>query len=108
MSHTERDVILKAFREAVRGRPACWADERTLAGDVEGREETLQIFDVEDVDQRGLLTELRPVRLRAEQLLGRPVRVMFHTPDATTRYYSHVRQTDGGQASFQSSTTELP
>jgi hypothetical protein len=91
MSHTERDAILKDFREAVRGRPVYWADERTLPGDVEGREDTLEIFDVEGAEQRRLLTELRPVRHRAEQLLGRAVRVMFHTPEATTRYYSHVR-----------------
>lgn len=75
----------------VAARPARWAGDATTAGDFEGREFTIEVFDVPSHEQMDLFSRLRAVRLKAAELLGQSIRIVFHTPQATTRHYADVR-----------------
>ena len=88
---TPRDTVLKAFREALSGLPVHWASSGTTLGDFEGREVTLDVFDVPAWQQRALLRALRPQREEARRLLGARVGIVFHTPEATSRHHAHRR-----------------
>lgn len=67
-----------------------WADQWTAAGDFEGRDFTLEVFNVPVRDQRPLRRRLRDVIRHAEVVLGAPLMLIFHTPEATTRHYAFV------------------
>jgi hypothetical protein len=86
-----RHDVLVLFRRAVGNKPVVWASERTTLGDYEGHDVTLEVFDVPAEEQRDLLRTLRPERQAAADLLGGPVQVVFHTPDATSRHHAWVR-----------------
>lgn len=89
MNTALRSELAEKFRSAT-GRPVRWVDEG-LGGDFEGRETTLEIFDVQDDDQKTLFVELSALRNEARQILGERLRILFHTPEATTRLYPGVR-----------------
>ena len=82
--------ILQDFQTASK-RPVRWAVDAPIIGDFDDRETTIEIFDVQDLQQKKMFLDLGPVRRSASDLLGRSVRVLFHTPQATTRYYADVR-----------------
>lgn len=84
----QRSELLEKFRSAT-GRPVRWASE--AQGDFEGREWTIEIFDVQEVDQETMFVSLGALRRSAREYLGGTIRVLFHTPQATTRYYASVR-----------------
>lgn len=90
MNVDQRRELLDQFRSAT-SRPVRWAVEAPPQGDFEDRESTIEIFDVQDFDQQRTFATLGPLRRKARELLGRSVRVLFHTPQATTRYYADVR-----------------
>ena len=86
-----RSEVLRRFVGCLEGRPVRWLTDAIAFGDFEGREETIEVFDVPQSQQRRLLRDLREARQDARRILGRTVRVLFHTPEATTSLYSHVR-----------------
>jgi len=69
---------------------ARWTDDRTCRGDFEGREYSIEFFDVPRAKQKELRRDLRQVRHIAEELLGRPIILIFHTPDATAKHYREI------------------
>ena len=85
---------LAAEFSSVTGRPVRWATAGEGLGDFEDRENTLEVFDVQDFEQRTMFSSLRALRRRVREQLGRSIRVVFHTPQATTRYYAGVRPVD--------------
>ena len=89
MNPSVRSQLTEKFRQAT-VRPLRWADEGP-AGDFEGRETTLEIFDVQEEDQKNLFLGLADLRRDAKRLLGESLRLIFHTPEATTRHYPGVR-----------------
>lgn len=89
---TDREAILELFREALPKHPVVWTSSRTSLGDFEGRDFTLEVFDVPWTEKRALLGDLLPQRTRAENVFGRPVQLLFHTPEATDAHYSWVRE----------------
>lgn len=70
--------------------PMCWASDRTTWGDFEGRERTLEIFNIESSEQLGFLRSVRESRRQIEAKLGGPLTFVFHTPEATRQHYSHL------------------
>lgn len=105
-----RDQIRLLFALATR-LPVFWTDPRTSLGDFEGRDTTLEVFDVAEEDQLLLLRRLRPHRKAAAEKLGTKVRLLFHTPIETERLYSWVRTSDSGlcrERSFPSGDTVSP
>jgi hypothetical protein len=97
MSRTEptdlerkRAEVLRIFSEAAQPATVRWTDDRTSYGDFEGRERSIEVFNVPVSKQRTLHRELRNVRRRAAEILGGPVVVLFHSPEATRRHYQWV------------------
>ena len=70
------------------GRPARWATEGTLWGDYDGRENTLEVFNVDAKEQRALYRQMRPMREALEQEVGAPLIVLFHTRKESLRLYA--------------------
>ncbi|MBL8911216.1 MAG: hypothetical protein JNM17_11030 [Archangium sp.] len=83
-----RAEVVRLFKEAT-GRPVRWA--RLPLADFVGRDVTLDLFDVIDTEQRALFHQLASVRAAANDVLGREVIVVMHTPEATTLHYPEVR-----------------
>lgn len=77
--------------QSIVARPVRWAGDAATPGDFEGREFTLEVFDVPSDEQMGMFSRLRGVRAKAHELLGQSIRIVFHTPEATTRHYADVR-----------------
>jgi hypothetical protein len=86
-----REKVKAMFAKAT-GRPVFWADERTTLGDFEGRDATLEIFDVPSSEERALFRSLRLLRTWADAQLRVPVLLMFHTPAATRKHYAWALQ----------------
>jgi hypothetical protein len=80
---------LPRLREVFAGRPVAWAGARAV-GDYDGRERTLDVFNVDARDQLDLLKRFRGVRPEIEAALGGPVIVLFHTTKETARLYPEV------------------
>src|SRR5262249_20098877 len=59
-------------------------------GDYDGRERTLEIFDADAGEQRGLLRRLRHVRVELDEAAGGPVVMVFHTRAESRRLYPDV------------------
>ena len=89
---TAKETVLELFREALPDNPVVWTSSRTTLGDFDGREVTLEIFDVPWEEKRALLGRLRPHRERARQMLGRAVQLVFHAPEATAEHHGWVRE----------------
>jgi hypothetical protein len=88
---THRAEILQRLAIAVGFRyPLRWADERTTLGDYEGRDLTIEVFNIPSARQRGFFHEIRQHRRELQEMLGRPVTFVFHTPEVTKQYYSHL------------------
>lgn len=87
----ERQVILSRVKASVGGRPVRWTDDRTCRGDFEGREWTLELFDIPREEQRQLHRGFSELRKRFWQATGHSLTFIFHTPEATERHYAWVR-----------------
>ncbi len=87
-THGSRDEVLSLFRDALKPRRVRWTDELSSLGDFEGRDLALEVFDIPLSEQRATFRKLRELRRRSEELLGAPVLVVFHTPDATGAHYA--------------------
>ncbi|OGA00978.1 MAG: hypothetical protein A3I00_08050 [Betaproteobacteria bacterium RIFCSPLOWO2_02_FULL_64_12] len=83
-------VLVLALVRSAAGYPGRWTDELTCHGDFEGRAQSIELFSVPVSEQRGLRCRLRDVRKLAEALLGGPLVLIFHTPEATAKHYEHV------------------
>lgn len=68
-------------------RPVRWGE---ALGDYDGRERTLEIFDADAGEQRGLLRRLRHVRAELDEAAGGPLVIVFHTRAESRRLYANV------------------
>jgi hypothetical protein len=82
-----RESWLPRLRDLMDGRPVRWAEAPNLLGDYDGRERTLEVFNADAGEQRGLLRRLRDVRKELEATAGGPVVVIFHTRVESSRLY---------------------
>ena len=92
MNSTQRERIMHLLSATVRGRPVRWLDERTSRGDFDGRERTVEVFDVAAAEQRDFLHGLATVRARLDLIAGGRVTILLHTPEETSRLYPWVRE----------------
>ena len=70
--------------------PLRWVDERTNQGDFDGREVSIDVFNIAPRRQREFLQAIRDVRPRLQELVGSRCIFLFHSPEATLAHYSHV------------------
>ncbi len=103
------EQIPAAVSAAIGGRPVRWASAGPSIGDYDGRETTLDVFNVEARDQRRLLRELRDLRREIEEAIGSPVVLVFHTPAQTVGFYPDVghRPDPGPRLASSRPTTSL-
>jgi hypothetical protein len=88
----ERDFIREYVSRRAGGRPVRWADARTTRGDFDGREWTLELFDIPRSERRRLQDELWELREQVWARMGRALVLILHTPESTERHYSWVRE----------------
>lgn len=71
-------------------RPVRWLPPEQLAGDYDGRERTLQVFDADAPDQRRLLAIIDEHRAMLEEAAGGPLVVIFHSVRQSKERYGDV------------------
>ena len=72
----DRKAVPMRVSERLEQRPVRWGE---MLGDYDGRERTLDIFDADASEQRGLLRRLRPIRDALDEAAGGPIVFVFHT-----------------------------
>ena len=82
-----RAMIVRRVADLVGGRAVRWLPADRAFGGYDGRENTLEIFNVEAKEQRSLLRSVSPGRAEIERAIGGPLIVVFHTPSETSRLY---------------------
>jgi hypothetical protein len=97
-----RSLVLGLFRAQAPLYSPRWVDELTSLGDFEGRDYAIEFFNAPADGQLPLRRALRNTIERAEKLLGRPIVLLFHTPEATARHYHHVVKSRIDRAVFTS------
>src|SRR5437762_1123515 len=88
---SERDAVLELIQRRTAGRPVRWVDSRTSAGDFDGREWTVEVFDVAKDDRLALREALWDLFTEVRRRTGRPVSLLTHTPEDTSTFYAWVR-----------------
>jgi hypothetical protein len=83
----ERNTIPARVSELLDRRPVRWGE---MAGDFDGREHTLEVFDADAGEQRGLLRRLRHVRAELDEAAGGRLVIVFHTRAESRRLYADV------------------
>jgi len=66
-------------------RPVRWGK---MSGDYDGRERTLEVFEADAHEQRGLLRLLRPDRAELDAAAGGRLVIVFHTRVESRRLYA--------------------
>ena len=100
----EREFIRMRVSQVAGGHVTHWTDERTSIGDFDGRDWTLEIFDVPSSEQRELHARLWSLREVVRKSLGHSLTFIFHRPEETERLYPWARQ---AQATFIVDTAGL-
>ncbi len=70
--------------------PLRWADGTTSLGDYEGRDLTVEVFDIPTRRQREFYRAIRQFREGMLRVHGRAITFIFHTPEATRQFYGHL------------------
>jgi hypothetical protein len=92
MNTAERAYIQQLVSKHSGGRPALWASGRTSKGDFDGRDWTLEIFDVPAPEQKAVRDALWTLRASLYDARKIALTIILHTPEATTKRYAWVRQ----------------
>jgi hypothetical protein len=88
---SEREFIRMRVAGLLGGRPVHWADERTSRGDFDGREWTLDLFDVAHEEQREAHARLWKLKRLLWEKMRISLTFIFHSPADTDRLYPWVR-----------------
>ncbi|MBI5480559.1 MAG: hypothetical protein HY906_17005 [Deltaproteobacteria bacterium] len=88
---SERDAVLEVVRRLADDRPVRWVDSRTSAGDFDGREWTIEVYDVAKADRRALREKLWDLFSKVRRYTGKPMSLVTHTPEDTNAFYAWVR-----------------
>lgn len=70
--------------------PLRWADGTTSLGDYDGRDLTIEVFDIPTRRQREFYRAIRQLRDTMLRVHGRAVTFIFHTPEATRQFYGYL------------------
>lgn len=89
MNYLRRDNV-PALVSSILERPVRWASQDYYAGPYDGRENTLEVFNVNAADQLSMMRKIRPERAALDAVAGGPLVFVFHTEERTLRFYPHV------------------
>jgi len=84
---SERDAILEVVRRLASNRPVRWVDKVTSAGDFDGREWTIEVFDVAKGERLALRERLWDLFSAVRKHTGKPMSLVTHTPEDTSSFY---------------------
>jgi len=73
-----RAAILKQVQRLVSGRPVRWADRKSSAGDFDGRDWTIEVFDVARDDRHALREALWDLFAEARKRTGKSMSLVTH------------------------------
>lgn len=91
MTLKARKEVLRLLEETIEFEyPMRWADEQTTMGDFDGREFTIDVFDIPLTEDLVFLAKIRDVRNRIYEMIGSRCLFIFHSPEATQKYYAHI------------------
>jgi hypothetical protein len=88
--------------------PLRWVDEKTTAGDFDGREAAIDIFFIPSSDQVNFLARIRPIRSSIREMTGHRCIFIFHSPEATVAHYSHLFTVTRGISLVKGGQVKLP
>ena len=80
----DRSAVPEWVSERLGHRPVRWGEG---IGDYDGRERTLEVFDVDAREQRAVLRSLRPWREQLDGAAGGALVIVFHTRAESRRLY---------------------
>ncbi|MDP2689548.1 MAG: hypothetical protein Q8P48_05500 [Deltaproteobacteria bacterium] len=107
-SDNRKDVIKLIEKTIGYAYPLRWVDEKTSHGDFEGREFAMDVFRIPLAKQLEFLSQIRPIRDKIEELTGGNCLFIFHSPEATNKYYSHLFSVTKGIRISNSATIKIP
>ena len=90
VANAVRENVLALLRTELPDYLVRWADAKTTRGDFDGRDATLDVFNVPADRQRDVRRRIRAPLAASRALLGQPIVVVFHTPEATAKYHADV------------------
>lgn len=85
-----RKEILEQVRKLA-GKPVAWTSARTSMGDFEGRDWTIEVFDVPFEDRLAVRQRLWDYQKECKRLNNILLSFISHDVEATTQYYSWAR-----------------
>ncbi len=85
-----------------------WVDEKTTAGDFEGREAAIDVFFIPSSEQIDFLVRIRPIRGLIREMTGHRCMFIFHSPEATITHYSHLFPVTRGVPLVKGGGIKLP
>lgn len=91
MTHENRKAIIQLLEKTINYEyPIRWVDEKTTLGDFDGREFAIDIFRISVSEQLNFLKKIRTIREKIFELAENRCIFIFHTLEATKKYYSHL------------------
>jgi len=86
-----RNEILSLLEKSINySYPIRWTDEKTTLGDFDGREFSIDVFNIPVSAQLDFLSQIREIRKKISEMIGSRCFFIFHTPAATKKHYSHL------------------
>ena len=83
-----RELVPFLVSRLVGWRPVRWTPGRRVVGDYDGRERTIEVFNAEPADQRGLLSAIKKERDLLAKTAGGPLVVVFHSVRQSKERYA--------------------
>ncbi|MBI5455333.1 MAG: hypothetical protein HY956_11940 [Deltaproteobacteria bacterium] len=91
MRHEIKEEIINLIEQQIGFKyPVRWVDERTTRVDFDGREFAIDVFYIPFSEEDEFLTLIEPIRNRIRELIGSRGLFIFHSPEATDKYYSNL------------------
>ena len=70
--------------------PLRWVDDKTSSGDFDGREASIDVFNIPVAKQISFLTQIRQVRNKIREMIGHRCIFIFHSPESTMIHYANL------------------
>lgn len=104
-----RNEVLQLIGEVISyAYPLRWVDEKTTAGDFDGRELAIDVFFIPTTEQIDFLSQIRSIRGLIREKTGHRCIFIFHSPEATMAYYSHLFPVTRGIRLVKGAGIKLP
>ena len=87
--------------------PLRWHDERTSLGDFDGKDLTIEVFNISPEEQLDFLEKTWRIQFEVRNQCGRRPTFVFHSVEATEEHYQHLFPRIQGVVTEQSVLVEI-